>query len=344
MKHLLKALSSVKFALVLLVLAVILSIFGTLGPEYEFVYGSVPYVALVVLLCLSIFLCVCSRPFNARFIGFFLVHSSIVLVAAGGLLTHFMAEHGTIVLREGEVSKVYYTSPAIFLEAAGGSERAVLPFTVPPGARGAGGKPVVIIPDEITFLGKRVQAAIVGIWPHADVNEKGEITKRDRDGRPAFTLSLTGLGRRPSFRLLEGKAFGKEFGAGGGKKFFIYIDKKPEALGFAVGLEKFEIDRYPGTDRESGYRSTVLVDDPARGARKRRAVIELNAPLEHAGYTIYQSSHAGPQVSVLGVSKTPGRWIVFLGFGLMVAGLLVVFYINPLLAGKKNGADNAPAG
>lgn len=97
------------------------------------------------------------------------------------------------------------------------------------------------------------------------------------------------------------------------------------ALPFAVRLDAFEIDHYQGTMRPAMFRSRVTVTDPAAGAFP--AVIEMNRELSYRGYKFFQSSYQqvdGREMSILTVSKDPGRLVVFLGYFLLVGGMCTV--------------------
>ena len=96
-------------------------------------------------------------------------------------------------------------------------------------------------------------------------------------------------------------------------------------LPFVIKLEKFTIDRYPGTMRPSNFRSDVTVIDPQTGPQ--RFGIWMNHPLEYRGFTFYQSSYqqeGGRSATVLSVSKDPGQAIVFFGYGLLLVGMCTV--------------------
>jgi ABC-type transport system involved in cytochrome c biogenesis permease subunit len=98
-------------------------------------------------------------------------------------------------------------------------------------------------------------------------------------------------------------------------------------LPFAIRLDDFQIDFYPGTRRPAMFRSLVTVRDaahPSAGA----SVIQMNRPLSHGGFRFFQSSYhveQGREMSILSVSWDPGQPIVFLGYGLLVLGMTVVF-------------------
>ena len=97
-----------------------------------------------------------------------------------------------------------------------------------------------------------------------------------------------------------------------------------QSLPFAVRLDAFELDLYPGTQRAAMYRSRITVQD---AGGERSAVIEMNRPFSHGGYRFFQSSyqmHEGREMSVLQVSRDPGQTIVFWGYYLLVLGMIVV--------------------
>jgi cytochrome c-type biogenesis protein CcsB len=97
-------------------------------------------------------------------------------------------------------------------------------------------------------------------------------------------------------------------------------------LPFAVHLDAFEIDVYPGTQRPAMFRSRVRVVDGSSAPQPH--VIEMNRPLSYGGWKFFQSSyHIDEQhrATVLSVSRDPGQAVVFAGYGLLVLGMIVVF-------------------
>ncbi|HUJ08896.1 MAG TPA: cytochrome c biogenesis protein ResB [Verrucomicrobiae bacterium] len=61
--------------------------------------------------------------------------------------------------------------------------------------------------------------------------------------------------------------------------------------------------------------------------------IEVNDPISYKGYTLYQSGYDPNDLTYtsLQVVKDPGVVVVYAGFWLMIAGLFIVFYLNPWL-------------
>ena len=99
----------------------------------------------------------------------------------------------------------------------------------------------------------------------------------------------------------------------------------PITLPFAIKLDAFELDTYPGTGMPMQYRSRVRV---VSGSSETPGIIEMNKPLSYGGYSFFQSSYRieeGRRATILSVSRDPGQTIVFVGYFLLVAGMIVVF-------------------
>lgn len=105
----------------------------------------------------------------------------------------------------------------------------------------------------------------------------------------------------------------------------IYADKRVP-LGFALTLSRLRIGMYPGETKPRSYESQITTVDPLTG-RSRSHVISMNHPVEHGGYTLYQSSVSredGRGVSILGVARDPGQPLVFTGYIALLIGMVIV--------------------
>ncbi len=97
-------------------------------------------------------------------------------------------------------------------------------------------------------------------------------------------------------------------------------------LPFSIRLDSFEIDTYPGTMRPAMFRSRVTVTDRELGTTFP-AVIQMNQELTYRGVKFFQSSYqqsGGREMSILTVSRDPGKLIVFLGYFLLLGGMATV--------------------
>ncbi len=74
-----------------------------------------------------------------------------------------------------------------------------------------------------------------------------------------------------------------------------------------------------------------------KGKVVRANTVEVNRPLSYQGYTFYQAGYNPRDLTwtSLEVVRDPGVPLVYTGFVLMIAGLFLVFYLNPWLESRK---------
>ncbi len=109
--------------------------------------------------------------------------------------------------------------------------------------------------------------------------------------------------------------------------YFITYGNKRIDLGFPVTLDRFEMEKYQGTEMAASYKSIVTV--PELGVQE----ISMNEPLKYKGFTFYQASFqqdkmGQPIGSVLSVNRDPGRFWKYLGSLMIVLGSIVLFYFK----------------
>ncbi|MCM2322660.1 MAG: cytochrome c biogenesis protein CcsA [Oligoflexia bacterium] len=122
-----------------------------------------------------------------------------------------------------------------------------------------------------------------------------------------------------------------------GKRYELELRRARTVLPFKIHLVQFEKKMYPGTGMAKSYKSVVLLED---GGVSQRAVIQMNEPLRHRGYTFYQSSFIeNPQgdTTVLAVVKNVGRLFPYISSIIMCIGLLVHLMIQSpkLIRGRR---------
>ena len=95
-------------------------------------------------------------------------------------------------------------------------------------------------------------------------------------------------------------------------------------LPFAIRLNEFQLDRYPGSMAPSSYASeiTVIKDDKTYDYR-----IFMNRTLSEGNYLFFQSSYFPDESgTVLSVNNDPGKWPTYLGYFLLTLGLFLNFF------------------
>lgn len=105
-----------------------------------------------------------------------------------------------------------------------------------------------------------------------------------------------------------------------------FIGRKSMPLPFSLTLEKFKMDKIPGTNDPASFESFVNVSD-----QKELAHIYMNNPLKKGNLTFYQSSYfqdeGGEFQSVLSMNKDPGRWVKYLGSLFLILSLILHYLV-----------------
>jgi len=120
----------------------------------------------------------------------------------------------------------------------------------------------------------------------------------------------------------------------GQKMYVVTYAQRRLDIGFNMRLDRFHIGHYQGTTRAASYESLVSVEGVGE------ALISMNEPLKHNGFTFYQASFeqdesGKPVASILSVNYDPGRWIKYLGSLLIVLGSIVLFYFKTWVVRRK---------
>ncbi len=159
-----------------------------------------------------------------------------------------------------------------------------------------------------------------------DIVQKSKILKNDDDGA---VLKVTSNGETKRMGLIGGKGrYGnyKKIEVGGLEFEFRYGSKVLE-LPFAVKLNDFEAERYPGTDKGySAYSSEVTVVDEQEGSYDYK--IFMNNILDHRGYRFFQSSFDPDEKgTILSVNHDYwGTLITYIGYILLYFGLMAILF------------------
>ena len=162
---------------------------------------------------------------------------------------------------------------------------------------------------------------------HARVHEELEPAADTGSKRtPGLKLSLwTGTGEKQTAWLQK---YASTSFSHAGRTYELSFGDRPMDLGFDLKLDRFVIGYYPGGTQPQSYESHVTISD-GPGQPPYRQTIWMNHPISHGGYSLYQSSYQeseGRRQSVLSVSRDPGKPVVFTGYLLVAAGMLVMLW------------------
>ena len=95
-----------------------------------------------------------------------------------------------------------------------------------------------------------------------------------------------------------------------------------EALPFSLTLDRFEIEKYPDSEKPKDYVSYLQLKD---GDNQEDIVISMNHILRHKHYRFYQSDYDELGNSVLDVARDPwGIGMTYVGYALLFVALVAI--------------------
>ncbi|GAA0878195.1 cytochrome c biogenesis protein CcsA [Algoriphagus jejuensis] len=105
------------------------------------------------------------------------------------------------------------------------------------------------------------------------------------------------------------------------KNYRFTYGPKAQVLPFALYLNDFQLERYPGSTSPSSYASEVMVQDGDEEPWPFR--IFMNTVLDHGGYRFYQSSYdSDERGTVLSINQDrPGTYLTYFGYTLLAVGM-----------------------
>ena len=103
---------------------------------------------------------------------------------------------------------------------------------------------------------------------------------------------------------------------------------KEFTLPFAILLNDFKLQRYPGSNSPSSYLSEVKVYDKISN-NSFEYTIFMNNVLDYKGYRFFQSSYKMDEsATILSVNKDPGKIPTYIGYTLLFLGLFLSLFIK----------------
>lgn len=317
-------LSSVKFSIIVLLLITTASLIGTFieqNKASQFIYHSFWFLGLIILFSINITLCTVKRLKNItkKNIGFLATHLSIIVILIGALVSITMGEKGSLMLYEGHSSDRFFLSQ---------DKSVPLPFTLKLNDfilefyNEGSGKLLIKSKEEkeyqeypinagseIDYRGKKVK--ILQYLPDFEINleTKKATSKSDVPNNPALQVEVVS-------------------GHGGNRTKWLFA-KFPDFHG--KDNDDIEMKFVTGGGRIKDFKSELEVSE--NGKKVLTKTIEVNDPLTYKGYKIYQSSYDDQNLawSGLQIVRDPGLVFVYIGFALLILGVVFIFYIKPIL-------------
>jgi len=312
--------------------------------SFVFWLGPVPlpgaYTTLgVIAVCLLAKL-LFKSPLDKSQLGVIVTHVSVLVLLAGGLVSAFCREEGYIVLGPDDTGNVvsdYHNRELAILK--NGKPLVTVPQN--------GLREGVVVHNPSLPFSLRVDAYCANCAArareHPDSSLRGvakkvdivsaPLRKEDAENQSGVVLSLSGLSKEQDGTYVASEALSQPATVTLGKDHYeMVVQHEQRELPFTVRLRHFEKSDYPGTEMARSYSSEVTVKD---GPLEWNATIEMNQPLRHAGYTLYQSSfveNEGKLYTVLAVVKNTGALFPYIAIATLCAGLLL--HLGIMFSGK----------
>ena len=160
-----------------------------------------------------------------------------------------------------------------------------------------------IEPSELFAIdGTGLELLIESLYENANVNSE-LIELEDGHGRPAVELSI------------------------GPEDMLLWVDTPVDIPGYRLV--------YVQEERVADFYSVLQILEGDEVVAEKK--IEVNDPIRYGGYAFYQQSYdsKGLSWSGLQVRKDPGVPLVYGGFLVQIIGMIIIFYINPLIRKAK---------
>ena len=287
--------------------------FGTSSALF-LVYNSVWYETILVLTTINLVAIIYKTKMWNK-MPRFLFHFSFVVILIGAITTRYVGYEGIMQIPEG-VTTNEMISLEPYLQVKVEKDGEVLASNMYQENFTSLFKNFNNFSHKIDFDNKSLVVSYV------DFNFVKE--QQASMGLLTLNLDLNGNSQQTRIAGLRGQlGVPKEILIDGYKITLEYGSKFIE-LPFAIRLNEFQLDRYPGSMAPSSYASeiTVIKDDKTYDYR-----IFMNRTLSEGNYLFFQSSYFPDESgTVLSVNNDPGKWPTYLGYFLLTLGLFLNFF------------------
>jgi cytochrome c-type biogenesis protein CcsB len=276
------------------------------------VYNNIWYEIVFAISIINLIGIMIRRKMYKQINGRFIFHFSFVVMLIGAALTRYAGYEGIMQIREGETqSNMISLEP--YMQATitkdGKSETKIF------------SKEFAAIGDnsfsyDIPFDGKVLNLSMISY----KFAKKGSATMN------LITTKVTFDGETKEIKLVGqrgnvGRVLDLEFK--NNVKINLTYGSKYMTVPFAIRLNDFQLDRYPGSMAPSSYASEVTLIDKKNDVEFDYRIF-MNSTLKYGGYQFFQSSYDQDEKgTVLSVNNDPGTIPTYFGYFLLALGLIM---------------------
>ena len=305
-----------------LILFVLLAVGATIGTFIEndygtstsrvLIYNHLWYEIVMTLSIINLSGIITRRKMYKTINGKLIFHISFVVMLIGASLTRYAGYEGIMNIREGETqSSMISLEPYIQATISDGKSTVTKIFSKEFSAIGDNS-----FSYDVKFNDKILNLSMVSYkFAKKQSATMNLITTKVSFNNEAKEIKLVGQ------RGGVGRIINVEFKDN--VKVQLTYGSKYMTLPFAIKLNDFQLDRYPGSMAPSSYASEVtLIDKPNNIHFDYR--IFMNSTLKYGGYQFFQSSYDQDELgTVLSVNNDPGTIPTYFGYLLLIVGLIL---------------------
>jgi cytochrome c-type biogenesis protein CcsB len=330
------------FALSMAVATFIENDFGS-AAAYSFVYDTRWFELILLLLVVNL---------TGQIIGYklykkakltvFFFHVAFIIMITGAGITRYFGYEGSVHIREGkEENKCFSSAKYIGYTIKDDKGNVIAEHSK---KYSLTSKTADNYKSKISTGGEEFEVVLTRIIPNAMESVSGLVgvdPSEQETGQNAFIFNLV-AGGKPATVTLWDRADQNTATASvniNGKDIELFYGSKITILPYSLRLNKFILERYPGSNSPSGYKSDVVLVDKSANTEKP-FMIFMNNILKYKGYRFYQSSFDKDEMgTVLSVNHdNAGMFVTYFGYG-----LLILFIILSLI-NKNSVFRNVNAG
>jgi len=288
-------------------------------------YATLGLIALCLITKLLL-----KSPWEKAQAGVIVTHISVLVLLAGALVTVVCREEGYMVLGPEDTSSTVYD---YHLHELAIIKNGNVLLAVPQRALHEGAVITQSLPFSLRIHSYCTNCTI-SPREHPDATLRGAAEKvdiaaaplrqEDAENQSGVVCELTGLSQQQNGTYIAAEGLSQSPVIQLEKdRYELVMRHEERAIPFALRLIHFEKSDYPGTDMARSYSSQVAIKD---GPLEWSAAIEMNQPLRHSGYTLYQSSFIekdGKLFTVLAVVKNTGALFPYIAIATLCGGLLL---------------------
>ena len=297
--------------------------FGS-AAAYSMVYNTRWFELILLLLSLNLVgQIVILKLLRREKLTIALFHLSFILMIIGAGITRYFGWEGSIHIREGEAQNECYSTGKYIgytvLNSAGKILSANSQKYTMTSASADNYK------KRVRINNKDYELVLTKIIPNTA--ESGAVNPAVQNtGQNTFIFNLNGGKESSTIYLYDRES--EKYATGScvidGARVEIRYGSKVTTLPFAIKLNEFILERYPGSASPSGYKSDVVLLDKSENVEKP-FMIFMNNILKYKGYRFYQSSFDRDEKgTILSVNHDmAGMLVTYTGYGLLFIFILL---------------------